>query len=847
MSNLLQSMNFGVGTSSPGTFEFDGLAAGVNYDVTVTLGDTYAANATVTLPTGYGTVVSGAANVTNVSTAAGVYVHRTFTVTPNASGRLQLQFSTTSSSTMWAVDGIEVRPTVAGGTLTAPSGMLGGDGATVDTFSQTGLTPGDVYTISTTLGSVVTSDADSRYAGTQVIVGGAGTLTFQVRRPSGAGTATVTAQQVEGKAWASATVSYSTPASVSLASSKGSDTYGDSVTFTATVTGANGVTPGGRVELYVNGKDTQQSAAVSGSGSTATAAFTLSNLSAGTHAVTVVYSGDGINYPSGTSNAVTQTVGKKTLTVTATGVNRSYDGTTTATVTLSDNRVSGDQLTESYTSASFANKDAGNGIAVNVTGISVTGSAAGNYVLGNTTGTTTANIIPAAVSYTIGNDSQTYGTAANLSKDLPGTIATGVNGENLSIAYVSTGDTGTAHAGTYAITGSVTGGTGLASDYTVSLTSGTLTVNPAALSYTIGSDSQSYGNPANLSKDLPGTIATGINGENLSIAYSSTGDTATAQLRRVRHHGGGVGRDGKGVGLRGEPDERDVDGERGGIRLWDQRVGGAEWVCGGVADDDLHGIARLRVAGGGAGTGPWDAERDDDERSLGEHELRHVAGDLRGGRLDARGQLRRDGDAGRHLRGQRDGDGAQWVWECGWRRRQPEQREHGGRPIHGSHGHGHAQRRGEVATGVQYDGSHVGGGCTLCAADGDGRDAERAEWVVDRGWDERQHVQRERVDARGRVHGLDHAGERDHGGCGQPLRGDAGDRQQQRDAELPGAASVIGGHGHGDGAGGGGQGVGHDGGHLPVIRTRDRWTGLGQFLRGGRSHALRSSGRATHS
>ncbi len=616
MSDVLENMNFG---TSPGTFEVDGLTPGANYDVTVTLGDTYAANATVTLPTGFGSVASGAGNVSNVSTAAGTYVDRTVTVTPNASGQFQLAFGTTGA--MWAVDAVCVRPTVTGGTLSGPSGPVAADGTTVDTFSQTGLTPGDVYTISTTLGSMVTPDADSRYAGTQVIVDGTGTLTFQVRRPSGAGTATVTAQQVEGKAWASATVSYSTPASVSLASSKGSDTYGDSVTFTATVTGANGVTPGGRVELYVNGKDTQQSAAVSGSGSTATAAFTLSNLSAGTHAVTVVYSGDGINYPSGTSNAVTQTVGKKTLTVTATGVNRSYDGTTTATVTLSDNRVSGDQLTESYTSASFANKDAGNGIAVNVTGISVTGSAAGNYVLGNTTGTTTANIIPAAVSYTIGNDSQTYGTAANLSKDLPGTIATGVNGENLSIAYVSTGDTGTAHAGTYAITGSATGGTGLASDYAVSLTSGTLTVNPAALSYTIGSDSQSYGNPANLSKDLPGTIVTGINGENLSIAYSSTGDTATAQLRRVRHHGGGVGRDGKGVGLRGEPDERDVDGERGGIRLWDQRVGGAERVCGGVADDDLHGIARLRLAGGGAGPGPWDAERDDDEQSVAEHEF----------------------------------------------------------------------------------------------------------------------------------------------------------------------------------------------------------------------------------
>ena len=47
------------------------------------------------------------------------------------------------------------------------------------------------------------------------------------------------------------------------------------------------------------------------------------------------------------------------MTVTATGANKVYDGTTSATVTLSDNRVAGDTLTTSYTTASFANKNVG--------------------------------------------------------------------------------------------------------------------------------------------------------------------------------------------------------------------------------------------------------------------------------------------------------------------------------------------------------------------------------------------------------------------------------------------------------------------------------------------------------
>ena len=46
-----------------------------------------------------------------------------------------------------------------------------------------------------------------------------------------------------------------------------------------------------------------------------------------------------------------------------------YDGTTTATVTLSDDRVSGDMLTDSYTSATFANKNVGTGKPVRVSGI----------------------------------------------------------------------------------------------------------------------------------------------------------------------------------------------------------------------------------------------------------------------------------------------------------------------------------------------------------------------------------------------------------------------------------------------------------------------------------------------
>src|SRR5207247_3876577 len=87
----------------------------------------------------------------------------------------------------------------------------------------------------------------------------------------------------------------------------------------------------------------------------------------------------------------TAAIAARPLAVSATGVNRAYDGTTSATVTLSDNRVTGDSLTTSYGSASFADKNVGTAKTVSVSGITVTGTDAANYTA-NTTASATADI-----------------------------------------------------------------------------------------------------------------------------------------------------------------------------------------------------------------------------------------------------------------------------------------------------------------------------------------------------------------------------------------------------------------------------------------------------------------------
>src|SRR5262249_16666562 len=101
----------------------------------------------------------------------------------------------------------------------------------------------------------------------------------------------------------------------------------------------------------------------------------------------------GNNYPVTLVSNTTGGITRPAPTVTATGGNKVYDRTASATVTLSDNRFAGDVFTDSYTNASFDNKNVGTAKPVSVSGILIAGTDAGNYTF-NTTAGTTANITP---------------------------------------------------------------------------------------------------------------------------------------------------------------------------------------------------------------------------------------------------------------------------------------------------------------------------------------------------------------------------------------------------------------------------------------------------------------------
>ncbi len=88
------------------------------------------------------------------------------------------------------------------------------------------------------------------------------------------------------------------------------------------------------------------------------------------------------------------------LTVTPSASSKVYDGSTLATVSLSDNRVLNDVLTVASTSATFNNKNVGTAKPVTIAGVSLSGTDALNYSLAGTTLSTAANITARPITIT---------------------------------------------------------------------------------------------------------------------------------------------------------------------------------------------------------------------------------------------------------------------------------------------------------------------------------------------------------------------------------------------------------------------------------------------------------------
>ena len=121
---------------------------------------------------------------------------------------------------------------------------------------------------------------------------------------------------------------------------------------------------------------------------------------------------DAGNYTWNTTDTTTADIAKAALTVTASGVDKTYDGTVAATTLLTDSRFANDDLSLVAGSASFSDKNAGTGKLVSVSGISASGRDAGNYTW-STTAQTSANIAKASLSVTASGQSKVYDTTTS--------------------------------------------------------------------------------------------------------------------------------------------------------------------------------------------------------------------------------------------------------------------------------------------------------------------------------------------------------------------------------------------------------------------------------------------------
>jgi O-glycosyl hydrolase len=324
------------------------------------------------------------------------------------------------------------------------------------------------------------------------------------------------------------------PTVTTLSSSSSTAVYGTPVTFTANVSPAP---TNGETVAFMNGGSTLGTGALSGGVATYTTTATQLVVASSPYSVTAVYSGDGY-YGNSTSTNLAQTVTAAAVTVASglTANNKTYDGTTSATISSNNVQLSGVMAadagkvglsTNGYT-ASFASQNAGNGIAVTVGSLTLSGSAAGNYSL--TQPTLSANILSATVTVASGltannktYDGTTSATISSNNVQLSGVVAAdagkvglSTNGYTASFASQNAGNGIAVTVGGLTLSGSAAGN--------YSLTQPTLSANILSAAVTVAS-----GLTAN-NKTYDGTTSATISSNNVQLSGVVAADAGKVGL-----------------------------------------------------------------------------------------------------------------------------------------------------------------------------------------------------------------------------------------------------------------------------------------------------------------------------
>jgi filamentous hemagglutinin family protein len=227
------------------------------------------------------------------------------------------------------------------------------------------------------------------------------------------------------------------------------------------------------------------------------------------------------NYTVNGTAATSANITPLAITVAATGIDKVYDDTVTAAVTLASTGVfSGDSVSFTDTAASFANKNAANGVGITVAGIGASGTGAGNYTV-NGTAATSANITPLAITVAATGIDKVYdgGVAAAVTLASTGVLA----GDRLTYTDTSASfaTKNVAEGLAVSVAGISASGMG-AGNYTVNGNAATsAAITPASVNL---SGSRVYDGLIDASGSIfgtGGTVATGVGTETLVLSGGS--------------------------------------------------------------------------------------------------------------------------------------------------------------------------------------------------------------------------------------------------------------------------------------------------------------------------------------
>ena len=492
LSGVLGGDSVQLGSDTSGAFVDKNAGTGKSVSTAMTLGGTDAGNYILTQPAGLTASISPLA-ITVTATGAS----RSYNGSVNDAAAL-------SSSSVIPGDSITFQdtsatfgdPNVGSGKTVSVAGIsaTGADAANYTLNNTTAsttadITPAVINLIGTRVYDAATDADASLFTSAGTIAGvngetltlsGSGTLTSKNVNPAQTFSSLGTLALGDGTGLASnytlvdgTDQVHITPAPLSVTGTVAANKIYDGTTA-ASLSGAqlNGVLASDDVQL---GNDTTGTFASKdvGTGISVSSAMTLSGTDAGNYALTQ-------------PGALAANISKATITVTASGVNKTYDGSVNDAATLGSTGVfTGDAITFQDTSATFASPNVGTGLTVSVAGIRATGADAGNYQISNATATTTANITPAVINLS-GTRVYDGATDANASLFTSGGAISGVNSETLTLTgsgILTSKNVNTAQTLSSLSTLTLGDGTGLASNYT--LVGGTDTVNITKLPITV--------------------------------------------------------------------------------------------------------------------------------------------------------------------------------------------------------------------------------------------------------------------------------------------------------------------------------------------------------------------------